>query len=516
VRALLSVYDKTGIVEFARGLSAAGWEIVSTGGTLSTLHDAGIPALSVADVTGFPEILDGRVKTLHPRIHGGLLARRDLPDHVAALDAHGIVPIDLLAVNLYPFEATVRDQGIPEIDAVEQIDIGGPAMLRAAAKNFAHLIVLTDPNDYAAALEAITSGKTTHERRRALAAKAFAHVAAYDTLVASYLRQDQQPDGEWPREISFAGRHVQTVRYGENPQQRGAAYRRLTVGRSPIGVLDARQLHGQELSFNNLLDADAAWGAIRGLDSPAVSIVKHTIPCGLAARPLLADAFDAALAGDPVSAFGGIVALNREVDAETAAHIVQTMFHVIIAPGFDEEAFARLSRKKQLRLLAMPAEGEGADAPSRALDIRPIRGGLLVQDADDQATDASTWQTVTQRAPTDEECADLRFAWEAVRHVKSNAIVLVKDRAIVGVGSGQPNRLESVEIAIKKAGERAAGSVLASDAFFPFPDGLEAALSAGVTATAQPGGSVKDGEVIAAADRAGAAMVFTGVRHFRH
>ncbi len=481
-----------------------------------TLRDAGIPAISVADVTGFPEILDGRVKTLHPKIHGGLLARRDLPDHLAALDAHEIIPIDLLAVNLYPFEATVRDPAIPEIDAVEQIDIGGPAMLRAAAKNFAHVIVLTDPTDYASTLEAVTSGEITHDRRRALAAKAFAHVAAYDTLVAAYLRGDQQPDNDWPKEISFAGRHVHTVRYGENPQQRGAAYRRLTVGRSPLGVLDAQQLSGQEMSFNNFLDADAAWGAIRNLTSPAVSIVKHTIPCGLATRPLLADAFDAALAGDPVSAFGGIVALNRQVDAETAAHIVQTMFHVIIAPGFDDDALARLSRKKQLRLLAMPAEGEGLDATTRAHDIRPIRGGLLIQDADDQTTDDSAWQTVTQRAPTEEERADLRFAWEAVRHVKSNAIVLVKDRAIVGVGSGQPNRLESVEIAIKKAGERATGSVLASDAFFPFPDGLEAALAAGVTAAAQPGGSVKDSEVIAAADQAGAAMVFTGVRHFRH
>jgi phosphoribosylaminoimidazolecarboxamide formyltransferase/IMP cyclohydrolase len=516
VRALLSVYDKTGIVEFAQALSAAGWDIVSTGGTLKTLRDAGIRAVPVADITGFPEILDGRVKTLHPKIHGGLLARHDLPDHLTALETHEITPINLLAVNLYPFEVTVRDPAISEIDAVEQIDIGGPAMLRAAAKNFAHLIVLTDPTDYTTTLEALSAGEISHDRRRAFAAKAFAHVAAYDTLVASYLRGDQEPESDWPKELSFAGRHIQTVRYGENPQQRGAAYRRLTVGPPPLGVLDAQQLSGQEMSFNNFLDADAAWGAIRNLDGPAVSIVKHTIPCGLATRPVLADAFDAALAGDPVSAFGGIVALNRIVDVETAAHITQTMFHVIIAPGFAEEAFARLSRKKQLRLLAMPAEGEGSDAPSRALDIRPIRGGLLIQDADDQTTDASAWQTVTKREPTEEELADLRFAWEAVRHVKSNAIVLVKDRAIIGVGSGQPNRVESVEIAVKKAGDRAAGSVLASDAFFPFPDGLEAALAAGVTAAAQPGGSVKDTEVIAAADQAGAAMVFTGVRHFRH
>ncbi|HKG24808.1 MAG TPA: bifunctional phosphoribosylaminoimidazolecarboxamide formyltransferase/IMP cyclohydrolase, partial [Thermomicrobiales bacterium] len=291
MRALLSVYDKTGIVELARGLTAAGWEIVSTGGTLSSLRAAGVPAISVADVTGFPEILDGRVKTLHPKIHGGLLARRDVPDHLSALADHDISPIDLLAVNLYPFEATVRDPGVSEADAIEQIDIGGPAMLRAAAKNFAHLIVLTDPGDYASVLAELESGEITHDRRRALAAKAFAHVATYDSLVASYLRGGQESDDEWPKEVSFAGRLVQTVRYGENPQQRGAAYRRQTVGQSPIGVLDAQQLSGQELSFNNLLDADAAWGAIRGLDSPAVSIIKHTIPCGLATRPVLVEAF---------------------------------------------------------------------------------------------------------------------------------------------------------------------------------------------------------------------------------
>ncbi|MEA2582835.1 MAG: phosphoribosylaminoimidazolecarboxamide formyltransferase / cyclohydrolase [Thermomicrobiales bacterium] len=516
MRALLSVYDKTGIVEFARKLIGAGWEIVSTGGTLSALRAAGIPALAVAEVTGFPEILDGRVKTLHPKIHGGLLARRDLPDHVSALDAHEIVPIDLLAVNLYPFEETVRDPGSAEIDAVEQIDIGGPAMLRAAAKNFAGVIVLTDPEDYGAVADEIEAGTVAPERRRALAAKAFAHVSAYDALVAAYLRADQQSGAEWPHEISFAGRQVQTLRYGENPQQRGAAYRRLTVGPSPTGVLDAQQLSGKELSFNNLLDADAAWGAIRGLNDPAAAIVKHTIPCGLATRPELVDAFALALAGDPVSAFGGIVALNRVVDDETATRLAETFFEVIIAPGFDEHALARLSHKKQLRLLVMPDADENLDVGTGVPDVRPIRGGFLIQDGDDQPTDVAAWRTVTKRSATESECADLRFAWEAVRHVKSNAIVLVKDRAIIGVGSGQPNRIESVMIAVKKAGERATGAVLASDAFFPFADGLEAALAAGVTAAVQPGGSVRDDEVIAAADRAEAAMLFTSVRHFRH
>ncbi len=518
MRALLSVYDKTGIVELARTLSAAGWEIVSTGGTLSVLQAAGVPALAVAEVTGFPEILDGRVKTLHPKIHGGLLARRDLPDHLAALDAHEITPIDLLAVNLYPFEATVRDSDIGEIEAIEQIDIGGPAMLRAAAKNFSGVIVLTDPGDYETIFGDLEADGVTQERRRVLAAKAFAHVAAYDTLVASYLRGEPEAGTEWPGEISFAGRHVRTLRYGENPQQRGAAYRRLTVGPRQRGVLDAEQLGGKELSFNNLLDADAAWGAIRRLDTPAVAIVKHTIPCGMATRPHLVRAFEAALAGDPVSAFGGIVALNRTVDDGTASRLTDTFFEVIVAPSFDEDALARLRRKKQLRLLAV-SDGVGEeyrDTGTSALDVRPIRGGFLIQDEDDQSTDVATWRVVTRRTPTESECADLRFAWEAVRHVKSNAIVLVKDLAVVGVGSGQPNRLESVQIAVKKAGERATGAVLASDAFFPFADGLEAALVAGVAAAVQPGGSVRDDEVIAAADEAGAAMLFTGVRHFRH
>jgi phosphoribosylaminoimidazolecarboxamide formyltransferase/IMP cyclohydrolase len=515
VRALLSVYDKRGIVDFARALTASGWEIVSTGGTLATLRAARLPVLSVTEVTGFPEILDGRVKTLHPKIHGGLLARRDLPEHLAALARHQITPVDLIAVNLYPFEATVTDPGVAEIDAVEQIDIGGPAMLRAAAKNFAGVIVLTDPGDYDAVLGEIERDELTCDRRRALAAKAFAHLAAYDALIASYLSRSDRADDAWADEITFAGRHARSLRYGENPQQRGAAYRRLTVGHSPGGVLDARQLSGPEFSFNNLLDADAAWGAIRGIESPAVAIVKHTIPCGLAARSVLAEAYEAALAGDPVSAFGGIVALNRPVDAPTAARLAETLFHVIVAPAFDDGALARLSRKRQLRLLAM-AEAAEFGPSQRSFDVRPIRGGFLLQDTDDQPTDESTWRTVTRRLPSGAEYADLCFAWEAVRHVKSNAVVLVKDRAVIGVGAGQPNRLESVVIAVKKAGDRAAGSVLASDAFFPFADGLETALAAGVTAAVQPGGSVKDAEVIAVADAAGAAMIFTGVRHFRH
>ena len=510
-RALLSVYDKTGIAALGQGLVDLGYEVVSTGGTLAALQEAGIPVTAVSDVTGFPEILDGRVKTLHPRIHGGLLARRDDPAHLTALDALEISPIDVVAANLYPFAATIARADISLADALEQIDIGGPAMIRAAAKNFPGVVVLTDPADYAFALEELRTGEVPRERRRALAAKAFAHTAAYDAVVAEYLRDPL----EWPEEVAFAGSLARTLRYGENPQQRAAAYRRLGVGAPPPGVLDATQLAGKELSFNNLLDADAAWSAIQGFAGPAVAIVKHTIPCGLSTRDDLATAFREALRGDPVSAFGGIVALNRPVDGETARCMAEIFFEVVIAPGFDNEAIETLGRKKALRLLEMPSLSLG-DAPSADWDVRPIAGGLLVQTPDVDPADTSSWRTVTVRAPDPRELDDLAFAWHAVRHVKSNAIVLAQACSLTGVGSGQPNRLESVRIAVANAGEHASGSVLASDAFFPFPDGLEAAIAAGVTAAIQPGGSVRDDAVTAAADRAGIAMVFTGTRHFRH
>lgn len=510
MRALLSVFDKTGIDALGAGLAALGYEIVSTGGTLAALTAAGVPVTSVSDVTGFPEILDGRVKTLHPRIHGGLLARRDDPMHAGALEFHEIKPIDLVAANLYPFAATVASGNAALAAALEQIDIGGPAMIRAAAKNFPGVVVLTDPADYESTLHELHASGPSEERRRELAAKAFAHTAAYDAVVAEFLRDPQT----WPEDVAFAGRLERMLRYGENPQQRAAAYRRLRAGKPVSGVLDAEQLAGKELSFNNLLDADAAWAAVQGLSGPAVAIVKHTIPCGLAEREGLADAFDLALRGDPVSAFGGIVALNRRVNGETARRMAEIFFEVIIAPGFDDEALRALGKKKALRLLQMPS---GADAGCGAdWDLRPIRGGWLVQTADADPPDRDVWRVVTARGPDDREWEDLAFAWHAVRHVKSNAIVLARDRALTGVGSGQPNRLESVRIAVAKAGERAAGSVLASDAFFPFPDGLEAAIGAGVTAAIQPGGSMRDDLVIAAANRAGVAMIFTGTRHFRH
>jgi phosphoribosylaminoimidazolecarboxamide formyltransferase/IMP cyclohydrolase len=511
MRALLSVYDKTGIAALGQGLHAFGYEIVSTGGTLAALEAVGVAVTAVSEVTGFPEILDGRVKTLHPRIHGGLLAKRDDVAHAAVLDTHGIGPIDVFSANLYPIAATIA-AGVVCLDgALEQIDIGGPAMIRAAAKNFSSVVVLTDPADYAPVLDELGAGGPSLERRRALAAKAFAHTAAYDAVVAGYLRDPET----WPDEMTFAGRLAQPLRYGENPQQRAAAYRRSRAGEPVRGVLDAEQVAGKALSFNNLLDADAAWAAVQGFAEPTVAIVKHTIPCGLASRPTLVEAFDEALRGDPVSAFGGIVALDRPLDGETARQMAETFFEVVIAPGFAPEAIETLGRKKALRLLRMP-EGTTRGDDRRDWDIRPIAGGLLVQTPEAGRDDLSTWQAVSEREPDQRERDDLEFAWRAVRHVKSNAIVLARDRALIGVGSGQPNRVESVRIAAARAGGRAVDSVLASDAFFPFPDGVDVAAAAGVTAIVQPGGSVRDEAVIAAANRAGMAMLFTGTRHFRH
>lgn len=510
MRALISVYDKTGIVEFAKELIDLGWEILSTGGTLQVLTSNDIPAVAVSEVTGFPEILDGRVKTLHPVIHGGLLARLDLDAHREQLATHGIEPIGMLVSNLYPFEETLLQSGTSDEDAIEQIDIGGPAMLRAASKNHAHVIVVVDPADQRRVLDALGSGGVSSNLRRELAAKAFQHTATYDTLVSAYLRS---PEDRFPSESTIAGRKSLDLRYGENPHQAAAAYLRLTPGAVPHGVLAAEKLQGKEISYNNLLDADAAWSAVQGWDRPAVSIVKHMIPCGLAVRDELVDAYDAALAGDPVSAFGGIVALNRPVDGIVAERLTDTFYEVILAPGFSESARGRFRSKKNLRLLEMNVNDLTPDLTSQ---IRSIQGALLVQQPDFAADDESPWIVATERAPSAAELRDLKFAWRAVRHVKSNAIVLATESAIVGVGAGQPNRVESVNIAVRKAGSRAAGSVLASDAFFPFPDGIETAAAAGITAIVQPGGSVRDQEVIAAANAAGMAMIFTGTRHFLH
>ncbi len=512
VRALVSVYDKSGLEEFARDLHDLGYELVSTGGTARALAEAGLPVTQVADVTGAPEILDGRVKTLHPRIHGGLLARRDLPHHVQQLDQQGIEPIDILVSNLYPFEETVSGLGATDEDIIENIDIGGPAMVRAAAKNFASVIVVTHPADYRAAVDAIRQHADSIAWRRLLAAKAFAHVSAYDALVAEYLRAD---DPEFPSELTIGLRLAVTPRYGENPQQQAAAYTRLRAGTPETGILNAELISGEPLSFNNYLDTDAAWQAAQLFDEPAVAIVKHMVPCGLAVRSTLEAAYEAALAGDPISAFGGIVALNRTVDSATAAHMRKIKLDIIVAPAYGDDALAILRKKKNTRLLVMENRDQNVQ-PGHTLDVRLIGGGILVQTPDDHPDDSSTWTVVTDTAPTDAQRADLAFAWQAARMVKSNAIVFVKDRAIVGLGAGQPNRLESVSIAARKAGDAAHGASMASDAFFPFADGIQQAIDAGITAVIQPGGSMRDAEVIDAANQAGIVMIFTGVRHFRH
>ena len=509
MRALLSVWDKTGIAELAARLHAIGFEIVSTGQTKAVIEASGIPAQSVAELTGFPEILDGRVKTLHPRIHGGLLVRHDLPEHLAEIDSHGIVPIDVVVSNLYPFADAVSKPESTLIDALENIDIGGPAMIRAAAKNFPSVIVVVTPSDYDWVVEKLEEGgldKFPLEQRRSLAAKAFGHVSAYDSVIRQYLDENET----FPDELTVAGKKMSDLRYGENPHQTAAVYAQLTPG-GRIGVANWHQLNGKEMSYINYIDADAAWRAVSGFDTPAVSIVKHASPCGIAVAESLASAYEMALASDPISAFGGIVALNRKVDADTARLIGSRYFEIIVAPSFSEEAMSGLMRKKSLRLIEAPD-----DAGREQRSIRQLRGGFLIQDVDDSAADPSKWKTVTRRQPTSDELVGLEFCWKAARYVMSNAIVLGVGSATVGIGGGQPNRVDAVRIAIERAGDRASGSVMASDAYFPFADNIDVAAEAGITAIVQPGGSVRDQDVIDAADRAGVAMVFTGRRHFRH
>lgn len=518
-RALISVSDKTGMVEFARALVAQGVELLSTGGSARALEEAGLPVKHVSEHTGFPEILDGRVKTLHPRIHGGLLARRDSVAHRDAMADYGIAPIDLLAVNLYPFEATVAG-GADFETCVENIDIGGPAMIRAAAKNHAHVVVLTDPADYDAVLDdmAEQDGATSPELRRRLAAAAFARTAAYDAAISAWFAD--QIGESFPRRLGIAGQRTLALRYGENPHQGAALYR---DGSDRPGVVTAQQLQGKELSFNNINDTDAAYELVAEFDDPAIAVIKHANPCGVAEGASLREAWDAALACDPVSAFGGIVAANRTLDARTARALAELFLEVVIAPEVTDEAAEILSARKGLRLLKA---GSLPDPRAPGRTLRSVAGGLLVQDRDfGRATD-DTLRVVTRRAPTDQELADMRFAFKVVKHVKSNAIVYVKDGATVAIGAGQMSRVDSARIAAWKAREAAekaglaapatVGSVVASDAFFPFADGLLSAIEAGATAVIQPGGSVRDEEVIAAADEAGIAMVFTGMRHFRH
>lgn len=506
-RALLSVSDKTGLVPFARALAARGFALVSTGGTARTLTDAGLEVAEVGALTGAGEFLDGRVKTLHPAVHGGLLAKSHDPGHRAELDARGIQPFDLLVVNLYPFRETVAS-GAGEEDVVENIDIGGPAMLRAAAKNHASLAVVCDPADYNHVLEMMDSaGELPPPLRRRLAAKAFAHTASYDAAIADWFQRTAGDD--LPETLVVAAHRVQRCRYGENPHQDAAVYRTEGTG---AGLVGATQLQGKELSYNNFADTDAAWALVRDVDEPALAIIKHANPCGAATADSIEHAWHRALACDPTSAFGGIVALNRPLTASLAEHLAQHFAEVIIAPEVEPDAARRLAARTALRVLTAPL------APANRRVLRSIEGGLLAQTVDTARPDAAAWQVVTERAPTEAEARDLVFAQTVAKHVKSNAIVLAREGATVGVGAGQMSRVDSVRIAARKANETAGARpcVCASDAFFPFADGLEAAAGAGATAVVQPGGSKRDAEVIAAADRLGVAMVFTDTRHFRH
>lgn len=522
-RALISVSDKTGLIEFAKALAAHGVEILSTGGTAKALQDAGLTVKDVAEHTGFPEMMDGRLKTLHPKVHGGLLAVRDDAAHMAAANAHGIAPIDLLVVNLYPFEATVA-KGAPFDDCVENIDIGGPAMIRAAAKNHAGVTVIVDPEDYARLLDAMQrhGGATPLELRKALAAKAFARTAAYDAAISGWFA-DALGD-HTPTWRSIGGRLAQELRYGENPHQRAALYMSTWSGQR-FGIATALQHQGKELSYNNISDTDAAFELVAEFDpkvSPAVAIIKHANPCGVAIGATLAEAYAKALRCDPVSAFGGIIALNGTIDAATAREITGIFTEVVIAPAATDDAKAIFAEKKNLRLLtaALP------DPRAAGLIVRSVGGDFLVQSRDNAVVEDMQLQVVTKRQPTVQELTDLKFAFKVAKHVKSNAIVYVKDGATVGIGAGQMSRIDSARIAAWKSQEAAKaaglaeplakGSVVASDAFFPFADGLLAAAEAGATAVIQPGGSMRDAEVIKAADDAGLAMVFTGVRHFRH
>lgn len=507
-RALISVSDKAGVVELARRLEAAGVELISTGGTLRTLQEAGLAVTAVDEVTGFPEMLDGRVKTLHPRVHGGILARRDIPAHMEALAEHDIVPIDIVVVNLYPFAATIARPETTFVEAVEQIDIGGPSMIRAAAKNYGDVLVVTDPAQYEELAQRVASDTADMAYRRRLQREAFAHTAAYDAMIADYLTQQAEEEAAaFPAVWAAHYEKVCDLRYGENPHQRAAFYR---DPQARGGVANAMQLHGKELSYNNLVDTEAAWQLAMSLPVPACAIIKHTNPCGTALGSSTEEAFARAFAADDVSAFGGIVACNSPVDAATAERMKPIFFEVIIAPEFTPEAREILMTKKNLRLL------EAAAPAADEMQTKYISGGLLVQDADLAADDESDWEVVTRREPTAEEMEALRLAWAVVRHVKSNAIVVSDAQATIGVGAGQMNRVGAAKIALEQAGERAAGAVLASDAFFPFGDTVEAAAAAGIAAIIQPGGSIRDAESIEAADAHGIAMVCTKKRHFRH
>ncbi len=536
--ALLAPYDKSGLTEFASGLAALGFEIVSTSGTLKYLGESGVPARAVSDLTGFPEILDGRVKTLHPMVHGGILARRDKAEHMEELRGHGIPPIDIVCINLYPFRETVAKPGITLEDALENIDIGGPAMIRAAAKNFPSVLVLVDPADYQEALDRLSAspdgaqgGRTDLEYRRRLAEKAFQHVASYDTAIARWMREEggrrkEEAEGpDFPQQLTVGLEKVAALRYGENPHQRGALYREDRPGPAS-GLIAAEQLHGLEMSYLNYFDADAARRCVAEFDDPTVVIVKHATPCGIASYEDIAVAYQRAFDSDPVSPFGGIIAANREVTWEMTEAMKGMRYDVMVAPGYEERALERLRKRRDLRILCVPEQGarskeqgvRGKEQGAGSLEYRTVLGGMLVQESDTRRAAELELRVGTKRAPTSAELAELRFAWTCVKYVKSNAIVLAKERATVGIGAGQQNRKKPVELALELAGGRAKGAVAASDAFFPFArdDAVEIACRAGVTAIIQPGGGVRDDEAAEVCDEYGVAMVFTGTRAFRH
>jgi phosphoribosylaminoimidazolecarboxamide formyltransferase/IMP cyclohydrolase len=520
-RALLSVSQKDGIVEFASALHKLGVQLLSTGGTAQLLQAAGVPVMAVSEYTGFPEILDGRVKTLHPRIHGGILARRDDPTHLSAMASHGLEPIDLVAVNLYPFAEVISRPDVSQEEAIEQIDIGGPTMVRAAAKNYPSVTVVVDPADYALVIEAMqAAGEVSEETRWRLAQKAFVHTAQYDAMIAGYLAQDQPPwrvdgkpeDVRFPTTLTLTFTKAQDLRYGENPHQPAAFYRdRVARG---LSLARAEQLQGRGLSYTNLLDVSAALGLILEFpESAACCIIKHTNPCGVGLGSNLVEAFERARVCDPVSAYGSIIGLNRSVDGALVQALRGLLVEAIIAPGYSEEALAGLRRRENLRLLSLPAISAEQPAP---YEVRSVMGGVLVQGRDAQSWDPSRLQVVSKRQPTPQEWDGLAFSWRVCKHVKSNAIVLARAGQTVGIGAGQMSRVDSVKLAVMKAMQSTAGTVLASDAFFPFRDGIDVAAEAGVTAITHPGGSIRDDEVRDAADAHGLAMVLTGVRHFKH
>jgi phosphoribosylaminoimidazolecarboxamide formyltransferase/IMP cyclohydrolase len=510
-RALISVSNKKGIVDFAKKLQILGIEIISTGGTAKILEENGVKVQPVSSITGFPECLDGRVKTLHPAVHGGLLARRDNPKHMQQLKELNISPIDLVVINLYPFKETIAKEGVSLEEAIENIDIGGPTMLRSAAKNHQDVVVVTDPKDYDSVLEEIEcKGEVTYATKYRLALKVFEHTAHYDAMISDYLRK--QIDSGFPEVLTMTFEKVQDLRYGENPHQKAIFYRE--VGKKEGSLVNAVQLHGKELSFNNINDTNGALELLKEYDEPTIVAVKHTNACGVASGYDLYDAYLKAYACDPTSIFGGIIAANRTVDARTAEEIHKIFVEIVIAPDFEEEALEILKAKKNIRLLKLGNILQ--KQPEGAIDIKKVNGGILVQTVNNALLEEETLKVVTERIPTKKEMEDMQFAWKVVKHIKSNGIVIAKNQQTVGIGPGQVNRIWAVENAIKQANIEIKGSVMASDAFFPFSDCVEAAAKAGITAVIQPGGSIRDQDSIDKANEYGIAMVFTGIRHFKH